>query len=115
MGTETLDGREGYVLEISPLTQNKFLIRGRIWVDADDFAIARVEGTPAQNPSFWIRSVHVLQRYHRVGRFWLPAANDSRALARMFSQTDVSIEYFDYAIEDRKEHTQSESGRESSQ
>ena len=47
IGTEILDGRTSYVLEVNPKTRNKFLIRGRIWVDAEDFAIARVEGQPA--------------------------------------------------------------------
>ena len=115
LGTKNLNGRESYVLEISPLTKNKFLIRGRIWVDAEDFAVSRVEGTPAQNPSFWIRSVQVTQRYERVGRFWLPAANDSRAEARIFGTTEVSIEYFDYVTSDRTEQARSDNGRESSQ
>ena len=48
IGTESLDGRGNYVLEIRPKTKNKFLIRGQIWVDAEDFAIARIEGQPGQ-------------------------------------------------------------------
>jgi hypothetical protein len=115
LGAENLNGRQSYVLEVSPLTKNKFLIRGRIWVDAVDFAISRVEGTPAQNPSFWIRSVQVTQRYERVGRFWLPAANDSRAEARIFGTTEVSIEYFDYVTRDRTAQARSVNGRQSSQ
>jgi hypothetical protein len=89
------------VLEISPKTKNKFLIRGRIWVDAEDFAITRIEGSPAKNPSFWINSVQVLHRYERVGRFWLPVVNDSRAQAKIFGRTDVAIEYFGYATNER--------------
>ena len=96
VGTETTDGRTSYVLEISPKTKNKFLIRGRIWVHADEFAITRVEGQPAKSPSFWIRSVHVLQKYGQTGRFWLPVMNESTAEARIFGRTNVSIEYFDY-------------------
>ena len=64
--------------------------------DSDDFAITRVEGEPAKNPSFWVRNVHVVQRYGRVDRFWLPVMNESKAEARLFGSTDVSIEYFDY-------------------
>jgi hypothetical protein len=96
VGTEASDGRSSYVLVISLMTKNMFLIRGRIWVDAEDFAIARIEGQPAKNPSFWITSVQVLHRYERVGTFWLPVTNVSRAKARMFGATDVAIEYFDY-------------------
>ncbi len=96
LGTDVSGGRSTYVLEISPKTKNKFLIRGRIWVDAEDFAIARIEGQPAKNPSFWIRNVHVAHRYQREGRFWLPVMNESRAEARIFGKTDMTIEYFDY-------------------
>lgn len=96
IGTEIWDGHGRYVLEITPKTKNKFLIRGRIWVDADDFAIARFEGGPAKNPSFWIRSVQVVHRYERTGQLWLPVMNQSHAKARVFGPTDVSIEYFDY-------------------
>jgi hypothetical protein len=95
-GTEDLDGRASYVLEINPKKPTKFSIRGRIWVDAQDFAIARVEGQPAKNPSFWIRSVKVEQRYGRTGQFWLPALNHSVAQARIFGSTEVFIEYSEY-------------------
>jgi hypothetical protein len=101
IGPNAADGRDAYVLEISPKTKNKFLIRGRIWVDAEDFAITRIEGSPAKNPSFWINSVQVLHRYERVGRFWLPVVNDSRAQAKIFGRTDVAIEYFGYATNER--------------
>ncbi len=96
VGTDVLDGRESYVLEINPKNASKFAIRGRIWVDAEDFAIARITGQPAKNPSFWIRSVQVEQRYARTGAFWLPALNHSVAQARIFGSTEVVIEYSDY-------------------
>jgi hypothetical protein len=98
LGTEISDGRPAYVLEISPKTKNQFLVRGRIWVDAEDFAITRVAGSPAKNPSFWIRKVQVLHRYDRIGRFWLPVTNQSHAEVRIFGATEVGIEYFDYRI-----------------
>ena len=98
LGTEEMEGRSSYVFEISPKTKNQFMIRGRIWVDAVDFAITRLEGSPAKNPSFWIRSVHVVHRYDRIGKFWLPVTNKSRAEARIFGTNDVRIEYFDYLI-----------------
>jgi len=96
LGSEILDGRASYVLEIEPKKPTKFSIRGRIWVDAEDFAIARIEGEPAKNPSFWIRSVKVEQRYERTGQFWLPALNHSIAQARVFGATEVVIEYSNY-------------------
>lgn len=102
IGTDVTDGRSSYVLQIIPKTRNKFLIRGRIWVDAEDFAISRIEGSPAQNPSFWVRSVHVLHRYERAGRFWLPVMNQSNAQAKIFGATDVVIEYSGYVTSERE-------------
>jgi len=96
VGTEALEGRDSYVLEITPKKPTKFSIRGRIWVDAEDFAIARVEGQPGKNPSIWIRSVQIEQRYRRNGQFWLPSLNHSVAQARIFGATEVVIEYSDY-------------------
>jgi len=30
--------------------KNKFMFRGRIWVDGQDFAVVRMEGEPSQKP-----------------------------------------------------------------
>jgi len=112
IGMEDSDGRSSYVLEIDPKKPSKFAIRGRIWVDAQDFAIARIEGQPAKNPSFWIRSVKVEQRYGRTGQFWLPALNHSVAQARIFGSTEVVIQYSDYNTSVREAHARSRAGEE---
>jgi len=101
--TEIWEGRESYVLEVNPRKPSKFSIRGRIWVDAADFAIARIEGQPARSPSFWVRSATVDLRYGRTGRFWLPYLNRSVAQARIFGFTEVVIEYSDYRTSLRQE------------
>ena len=97
-GTAVHQGRNCYLLEIEPRTQNRFLIRGRIWLDQEDFAITRIEGSPAQNPSFWLRSTVVEHQYRKFGQFWLPVVNNSRTQARIFGHTEVKIEYLDYRI-----------------
>jgi hypothetical protein len=98
LGTEVADGRLNYVLEILPKTNYRFLVRGRIWVDAAEYAITRVEGSPAKNPSFWIRDVQIVLRYSRTGPFWLPLRNESRANARILGKTQLTIDYFDYVV-----------------
>jgi len=59
-GIENLSGRPAYVLEVEPLVDNKYLYRGKIWVDAADFAVAKIEAEPAKNPSFWISSTAII-------------------------------------------------------
>jgi hypothetical protein len=98
LGTDMLEGRRSFVLEAEPKTVNKFLFRGKVWVDAEDFAVARVEGAPAQNPSFWIRKTGFVHRYAKFGPFWLAVTNASDTDVRIFGETIVKIQYSDYDI-----------------
>jgi outer membrane lipoprotein-sorting protein len=93
----TPDGTE-YVLNLLPKTKNKYLYRGKIWVDAKDFAVVRIEGEPAKNPSFWIKKTEVKHRYIKVSDFWLPAENHTESVIRLGGQAILSIEYKDYKI-----------------
>ena len=97
VGTEFVAGRATYVLEIKPKRNEKYLFEGRIWVDAEDYALARAEGMPAKKPSFWTKSIHFVQLYQKCGPVWFPLSTQSVTEAHLFGTTDVSIEYFDYA------------------
>ena len=89
---------EFYVLDAQPRSKNKFLFRGRIWVNAQDFAITRVEGEPAVNPSWWTVKTEFKRRYEKIGDFWLPESNESETKVRVFGTAVLSIEYRDYRI-----------------
>ena len=95
-GLDTVHDRLAYALEIEPKTPNKYLARGRIWVDAEEFAIVRVEGEPAKNPSFWTKKVHFVHEYDKTGPFWFPVSDRSITDARLLGSTEMTIEYFDY-------------------
>jgi len=95
---DRVNDRLAYVLAITPKAANQYLIRGTIWVDASDYAIARIEGAPAKNPSFWIKSVHFIHTYEKKGPFWLPVSDRSVTEARIFGATELTIDYFDYSL-----------------
>ena len=96
-GTEQVANRLAYVLEITPKRKEKYLFRGRIWVDAEEYALVRAEGSPAKNPSFWTKSTHFVHAYQKSGPLWFPLSTESVTEARIFGTTEVSIQYFDYA------------------
>jgi hypothetical protein len=98
-GYESTPTSANYVFQVAPKTKNKFLYNGRIWVDARDFAVTRIEGEPAKNPSFWIRKTQVKHRYLKQGEFWLPAENQTVSFIRLGGRADLTIEYQHYEID----------------
>ena len=97
-GYESTPAGSSYILSVEPRTNNKLLYRGRIWVDAEDFAVVRIEGAPAKNPSFWTKETKIEQVYIKVGDFWLPASNRSSSAIRLGGQANFTIDYHDYQI-----------------
>jgi len=100
VGYEDGPGAPSYVLSAKPRTKNKYLFQGRIWVDAEQFAVMRIEGEPAKNPSFWIKDTKIETRYVNVNDFWLPEHQRSETAVRLGGHADFSIEYKDYRITD---------------
>jgi hypothetical protein len=98
VGYETGTSAVAYVLKVEPRTQGKFLYRGRIWVDAKDFAVVRLEAEPARNPSFWTKKTEIVQQYMKVGDFWLPERNHTLTAIRLGGHAELTIEYKDYEI-----------------
>jgi hypothetical protein len=110
VGRETLATGPAYVMAIIPKTENKYLIDGRIWVDAKDYSIVRIEGQPARNPSFWVHDVHFVHTYQRVGQFWFASSTHSTSEVRIFGHSELTIDNSDYALnQPNNSNTQAES------
>ena len=113
LGADVIDARPCYRLAVEPRRKTPLLFRGVIWVDAEDSAVVRIEGSPAKSPSFWTRKIRFEQRYGKVGPFWLPLSNESRSEVRIFGDSETSIEYCEYEINQAPVETTtgSEAGR----
>jgi hypothetical protein len=97
-GTEHTPGGDFYVLDVSPKGKSKYLYRGKLWVDARDFAVARMQGEPAKNPSLWVSHTQIEHRWGKIGGFWLPVHNESVTQVRMGGKAVLTIDYTDYQI-----------------
>jgi hypothetical protein len=87
-----------YVFSIKPRSTYKYLYRGQIWVEAKDFAVARIKGEPARSPSFWMKNTTMEHIYSKIGGFWLPYHDHSVSQVRLGGYADLTIEYTDYKI-----------------
>lgn len=98
LGTDQVAGNDAYMLEITPRRKAKYLCRGKIWVNTRDFAIVRLEGAPAKNPSFWISHTEMANTYSKIGDFWLPVHKDATTDVRLGGKAVLAIDYSGYRI-----------------
>jgi len=112
-GYESTGAGSAYVLRVEPKTKNKFLYVGKIWVDAKDFAVTRVEAEPARNPSFWIKKSEIRHVYKKVGDFWLPQQNYTVTAVRLGGRAILTIDYQEYRIAGEQPGAQATQGERS--
>jgi hypothetical protein len=94
---QTPDGNF-YVLKIKPKYKSKFLVRGRIWVDGENFGIARMEGAPSVNPFWWLKRILIHAYFQKVGEFWLPLRNETQTQLRVLGEPWLTIDYGNYKV-----------------
>jgi MucB/RseB family protein len=97
-GNESVAGRPAYILDVQPLTASKFLYRGKIWVDAADFAVVKMETEPAKNPSFWISRTLIHSTSTKTDGFWLPQQLRSETRVRLGGTAVLTIDYGSYEV-----------------
>jgi len=101
-GKAWVDGQSAWVLKVSPKVNNKFTYCGTVWVNTEDYAVMRLAGEPAKNPSWWINRTRFDSQYVRRGEFWLPGRNVSTSHVRIGGDATLTIDYGSY---ERHKHT----------
>jgi hypothetical protein len=107
VGTEVLGGHPAYLLHVHPHSPTKFLYDGKVWVDAADFAIVKMEVEPAKNPSFWISKTVIHHSNGKSGGFWLPTQNRSETKVRVGGTAVMTIDYGTYQVAARSQTSKS--------
>jgi hypothetical protein len=96
--SETLGSGPAFVFDVEPLHASKFLYRGRIWVDAADFAVVKMETQPAKNPSFWISKTLIESTSAKTEGFWFPQKLRSETKVRLGGGALLTIDYGTYEV-----------------
>jgi hypothetical protein len=98
VGNDVIDGRPAYILDVDPLMPSKFLYRGKVWVEATDFSVTKIEAQPARNPSLMISR----SQFHYTGTktegFWVPQKVRGESKVRIGGVAVFTIDYGNYQI-----------------
>jgi len=97
-GEEDLGPDHCFVVEATPKRREKYLFEGKIWIDADDFAVVKIAGHPAKKPSFWINRAEFVRQYQRIAGFWLPFRDETSAEVKMYGKKLFTIDHQQYLI-----------------
>jgi outer membrane lipoprotein-sorting protein len=84
--TEPMNGRRAYVLKLTPKHNDKNLIKGLAWIDAETFHPLKIEGEPAKSPSFWVKNLKLSLTFAQVGDMWLQTGTRAVANVRFLGQ-----------------------------
>lgn len=97
-GEESLGPYRCFVLEVTPKRKDKYLFEGKIWVDADDFAIVKIAGHPAKKPSFWINDAEFVRQFQKIDGFWLPYRDETSIEVKKYGRNTFTVDHQRYII-----------------
>jgi hypothetical protein len=99
LGIEIAAGRSCYVLELTPKFKNRFLIAGKVWVDAERYGVVRIEGQFAASMSMLVGTPHISEEFAEVDGFWLPLHVRSITSSFLLGPTELNILFTNYQFE----------------
>jgi hypothetical protein len=99
LGREAAAGRSCYVLELAPKVKNRYLIVGKAWVDAESYAVVRIEGQFSASLSMLIGAPHISEEFVEVQGFWLPEHVRSVTSSFLLGPTELDIRFSNYQLD----------------
>lgn len=103
-GVAKMDGRDCAAIALTPRRKEPYLLRGTLWVDAQNGEIVRIDGTGSKSSSVFTGETEMMRQYVDVDGFG--EAIHARAVSDsfLFGPTVVTVDYKDYQIQGRTGH-----------
>jgi hypothetical protein len=101
-GVERINGRDCYVLAITPKRQAPNLIIGTLWADAKDGTLVQIEGVSSQSPSAFAGNTRVMRQYTNISGFSMATHARAESNSMLFGQTVIMIDYSNYQLQLRQ-------------
>lgn len=98
-GVQRLNGRDCYVLAITPRGEAPNLIIGTLWADAKDGSLVQIEGVSSKSPSAFAGTTHVMRQYSNINGFSMAMHARAQSTSMLFGQTVVTIDYSSYQLQ----------------
>jgi len=114
LGEQQVGPYHCFVAQAIPKRKDKYLFEGKLWIDANDYAVVRIEGHPAKKLSFWIQQADFVRQYQKIDGFWLPEKDQTFVQVRLYGKKVLIIDHENYvvnAIQNKDESTSAQEAR----
>src|SRR5438445_4926317 len=98
LGEQDLGPSRCFVVHATPMRKDKYLFDGKVWIDAQDYAVAQIVGHPAKKLSVWVNKADFVRRYQKIGNFWLPLKDETSVHVRFYGRKILTIGHQNYTI-----------------
>jgi hypothetical protein len=98
LGEQQVGPYHCYVARAVPKRRDKYLFEGKIWIDAKDYAVVRIEGHPAKKLSFWIERADFVRQYEKIDQFWLSRRDETFVQVRLYGKKVLTIDHRNYTV-----------------
>jgi hypothetical protein len=98
LGEQQVGSYRCFVAAAAPKRKDKYLFEGKLWIDAVDYSVVRIEGHPAKKLSFWIQGADFVRQYQKIDGFWLPQRDETLVQVRLYGKKVLTIEHHDYVV-----------------
>jgi hypothetical protein len=78
---------------LSPKREERVLVSGTMFLQADDGDLVRLQGRLAKSPSFWVRNVQIVRSYKRIEGVVVPVTLESTAHVRVLGPASMRMTY----------------------
>lgn len=103
LGEQDLGANHCFVLQATPTRKDKYLFDGKVWIDAQDYAVVQIVGHPAKKLSMWVDKADFVRRYQKIGDFWLPLKDETSVHVRFYGRKILTIDHQRYTINDSQD------------
>lgn len=98
-GAVDLNGHQCILVTLKPLRKSPHLFTGKMWIDASDYTVVRLEGAPSQSPSIFAGQTTVARDYIKIDGFSMATHAEAHSHTFLFGDTILKIDYTNYKIQ----------------
>src|SRR5579864_1779004 len=99
-GLENLNGRDVYVLHVTPRQKKVGLFKGELWLDSQTYMPVRESGQFVKTPSIFLKKMEFVQSFEIQDGVSIPQRLESKADVRFFGSVEFTINYLKFSKEE---------------